>query len=64
MKSYFLECELVSLTGILASIASPLAEVKISIFAISTFDMDYVLVKQDNLEQACEALKPFFTVTT
>ena len=34
-----------SLTGILAAIASPLAQEKISIFAISTFDTDYVLIK-------------------
>jgi hypothetical protein len=46
-----------NLTGILASIANPLAQAKISIFAISTFDTDYVLVKQHSLVQACEALK-------
>ena len=32
------------LTGILAKIASVLAEVEISIFAISTYDTDYILV--------------------
>lgn len=41
-----------SLTGVLASIASPLAEAKISIFAISTFDTDYILVKSADLESA------------
>lgn len=41
-----------SLTGILSSIAKPLAESKISIFAISTFDTDYILVKDINLESA------------
>ncbi len=46
-----------SLTGILASIANPLSQAKISIFAISTFDTDYVLVKQLSLGQACDALK-------
>ncbi len=45
-----------SLTGILASIANPLADAKVSIFAISTFDTDYVLVKQESLEKAREAL--------
>ncbi len=34
-----------SLTGILASLAVPLANAHISIFAISTFDTDYLLVQ-------------------
>ncbi|HEX8674036.1 MAG TPA: ACT domain-containing protein [Longimicrobium sp.] len=46
-----------ALTGILASIATPLAEAGISIFAISTFDTDYVLVKTDRLNDAIEALR-------
>lgn len=41
-----------SLTGILASIANPLAEAKISIFAVSTFDTDYILVKASQLDLA------------
>ena len=45
-----------SLTGILASIASPLAEAKISLFAISTFDTDYFLVKETMLEDAGRCL--------
>ena len=36
-----------SLTGILAGIAQPLAAVGVSIFAISTFDTDYVMVKRE-----------------
>lgn len=44
------------LTGILAKIASVLAEAEISIFAISTYDTDYVLVKKENLEVARESL--------
>jgi hypothetical protein len=40
------------LTGILASIANPLAAASISIFALSTFDTDYVLVKASQLELA------------
>ncbi len=35
-----------SLTGILASLANPLAASGISIFAISTFDTDYLLVRE------------------
>jgi hypothetical protein len=46
-----------SLTGVLAGIAGPLAEAGVSIFAISTFDTDYVLVKEENLEKAMAALR-------
>jgi hypothetical protein len=41
-----------SLTGILASLIASLAEAGISVFAISTFDTDYLLVKADNLKRA------------
>jgi len=41
-----------SLTGILSSLANPLAENKISIFAISTFNTDYLLVKSHAIEKA------------
>ena len=44
------------LTGILASLAAPLAEAGVSIFAVSTYDTDYVLVKESDLEQARQAL--------
>lgn len=44
------------LTGVLASIAIPLANAGISIFAISTFDTDYILVKGATLEAAIRAL--------
>jgi hypothetical protein len=46
-----------NLTGILASIVNPLAEAKISIFSISTFDTDYVLVKDVSLELSCQVLR-------
>ena len=45
------------LVGILVSIAGPLAEAGISIFAISTYDTDYVLVKARDLERAVAALE-------
>ncbi len=45
-----------SMTGVLASFVQPLAEAQIPIFAISTFDTDYVLVMRENLEQAVVAL--------
>ena len=44
------------LTGILASVLAPLAEAGVSIFAVSTFDTDYVLVKEENVERAAAAL--------
>ncbi|MES2127002.1 MAG: ACT domain-containing protein [Pseudomonadota bacterium] len=44
------------LTGILAAIADPLARAGVSIFAISTFDTDYVLVKDDKVNVALAAL--------
>ena len=46
-----------NLVGILASIANPLAEAKISIFAISTYDTDYVLVKAADLGTAVDVLQ-------
>ncbi len=45
-----------STTGVLASFLQPLADAEIPIFAISTFDTDYVLIKRQNLEQAMAAL--------
>jgi len=45
-----------TMTGVLASFLQPLAEARIPIFAISTFDTDYVLIKRENLEQAVAAL--------
>lgn len=45
------------LTGILSGIAGVLAAKNISIFAISTFDTDYILVKQNNLTQAITELE-------
>jgi uncharacterized protein len=45
------------LTGILASIATPLADSNVSIFAISTYDTDYVLVKESARDEAISALE-------
>jgi uncharacterized protein len=42
--------------GVLASVAKPLAEAKISLFAISTFDTDYILVKRTHVNEAIGAL--------
>jgi hypothetical protein len=42
--------------GVLASLASPLAGAGISLFALSTFDTDYLLVKEQDLGRAVEVL--------
>lgn len=46
-----------SLIGILSKLSGILAENKIGIFAVSTFNTDYILVKEENLERAIAALK-------
>ncbi|MFL6275868.1 MAG: ACT domain-containing protein [Blastocatellia bacterium] len=45
-----------SMVGVMASLTAPLAAAGISIFVISTFDTDYLLVKQAHLESAIAAL--------
>jgi hypothetical protein len=45
-----------SQTGVLAALALPLAHAEVSIFALSTYDSDYVLVHGDSLEKAIFAL--------
>jgi uncharacterized protein len=45
-----------SLTGVLASFLDPLAERSVPIFAVSTFDTDYILVKEEHAATALEAL--------
>ena len=44
------------LTGSLASLTMPLSEAGISIFAISTYDTDYLLVREDTLKKATQIL--------
>jgi len=46
-----------SLVGILANLSTTLANVGVSIFVISTYNTDYFLVKQDQLEIAIDALR-------
>ncbi len=43
--------------GILAGVLTPLAAAGISILAVSTFDTDYVFVKEDRLADALQVLK-------
>jgi len=46
-----------SMTGVLSSFLQPLAEAKVSIFAVSTFDTDYVLIKEAELGRALGVLR-------
>ena len=52
-----------SLTGVLSAILKPLASAGISIFALSTFDTDYILVKGTMLKVTLQCLEPHFTIT-
>ena len=45
-----------SLIGILSKISGILADNKIGIFAVSTYNTDYILVKRENFERALEVL--------
>lgn len=45
-----------SLTGVMAALAGPLADAGISLFAVSTYDTDYLLVKTHALDDAIAAL--------
>lgn len=45
-----------SLVGILSPITRILADHKIGIFAVSTYNTDYVLVKKENFDQAMKVL--------
>lgn len=48
--------DLATATGVLASIASPLASASISLFAVATYDTDYILVQAADLERVRAAL--------
>ncbi len=45
------------LTGVLASLATPLADAGVSLFALSTYETDYVMVQGRDLALAIEALE-------
>jgi len=46
-----------NLTGVLAGLAVPLAAAGVSIFAISTYDTDYLLVRHNDVDRAVRALR-------
>jgi hypothetical protein len=46
-----------SMVGVMAALTAPLADVDVSVFVVSTYDTDYVLVHAAALEKAVEALR-------
>jgi hypothetical protein len=46
-----------SAVGVLAALAAHLAKASVSIFALSTFDTDYLLVREKDLMGAVDALR-------
>jgi hypothetical protein len=46
-----------ALTGVLSSLLVPLADARISVFTIATFDTDYILVQEENLAAAKAVLE-------
>ncbi len=46
-----------SMIGVVASVVTPLADAGISVFVVSTFDTDYLLVKEDDLARATVVLR-------
>jgi hypothetical protein len=46
-----------SLVGVLASMIEPLAAAQLSVFAVSTYDTDYLLVRDDALDQVVATLR-------
>ncbi len=45
-----------SLTGVVAALVTPLAEAEVPIFVLSTFETDYLLVRERDLERSVDAL--------
>jgi hypothetical protein len=45
-----------SLTGVVAALVTPLAEAEVPIFVLSTFETDYLLVRERDLQRSVEAL--------
>ena len=46
-----------NITGVLAGLATPLAIAGISIFTVSTYDTDYVLVRHHDMDRAVRVLR-------
>lgn len=62
-RAFKVEGELdLSMTGVVASLTAPLAEAGISVFTLSTYDTDYLLVKTEKFEDAVKVLSGFCEV--
>jgi uncharacterized protein len=46
-----------AMTGVMAAVVQPLADARISVFPIATYDTDYVMVKEIDLARALAALR-------
>jgi len=59
-KAFKLEGDLsISSVGVIASLAKPLADAGISIFNVSTYETNYILVEEKNLDEAVKILGKF-----
>jgi hypothetical protein len=46
-----------SAVGVLAALVAPLAEAGVAVLAVATYDTDYLLVKEEDLGTAVDALR-------
>lgn len=46
-----------TLVGVLASLTTPIAQAGVGIFAFSTYDTDYLLIKATEMDKAVAALR-------
>ncbi len=51
-----------SMTGLISSMTGPLAASGISVFSVSTYDTDYLLIKSEMFDEAVRILSGFFEV--
>lgn len=59
-RAFMVEGQLdLAMTGVIASLTAPLAEAGISVFTLSTFATDYLLVKAERLDDAVGVLSAF-----
>jgi len=62
-RAFKLEGDLdLSSVGVIASLAKPLAEAQISIFNVSTYETNYILVEEKNLRKAKKILAKFCNI--
>jgi hypothetical protein len=53
-----------TMTNVTAKLTAPLGSAGIPVFALSTYDTDYLLIKSEHLERAVSLLRTRFTVVT